>query len=87
MMAKDWRDSVFSGAAQGYAASQQLDSRRPGFWPMMEKEEGKIKMCSRHRAKAESSLVGLELLVEDLDLEVSCAPRTNWCGHPHVFGP
>jgi hypothetical protein len=86
MMAKDWRDSVFNGAAQGFAASQQLDSRRPGFWPMIEKEEGKIKMCSRHRAKAESSLVGLELLVEDLDLEVSCVPPTMRCGHILLFG-
>ena len=71
-MAKDWRDSVFSGANQGFGASQQQDARMSGgLWPMMEKEEGKIKMCSRHRARAESSLVGIELLVEDLDLEVS----------------
>ena len=60
------RADNFAGGAGSVGVQQQ-----GGGAGNLELEEGKIKMCSRKRARAESQTCVIELLVEELDLEVS----------------
>jgi hypothetical protein len=60
------RADNFSGGAGSLGVQQP-----GGGGGNLELEEGKIKMCSRKRARAESQTCAIELLVEELDLEVS----------------
>lgn len=61
------RADNFAGGAGSVGVQQQGG----GGAGNLELEEGKIKMCSRKRARAESQTCVIELLVEELDLEVS----------------